>query len=196
MTAKATSSETELSILEHLSRKAADDSYSRRITVLMDEFQHDGPNGTHQCLVFEIMGATAASLVEELPENSPKMLGLVERYPRWVAKGILLHALRGLAFLHRNGVVHGDVQPGNILFSIKNTDAVEEEELRQDEATTAIPAKRVDGKADRWAPTNLYLQQSVHGRLQLDTSLEIKISDLGSCKYYRMFKSCFSNTAT
>lgn len=92
-------------------------------------------------------------------ENNLRMLVLVERHPKWMAQKILTHALHGLAFLHRNDIVHSDVQPGNLLFSVSNIDSVEEEELRQDEATTAFPVQRVDGKTDRWALTKLYLQQ-------------------------------------
>jgi serine/threonine protein kinase len=180
MIAKANSSVTELSILEKISSAASKDPDSKHITILLDEFQHEGPNGKHQCLVFEAMGATAASLVEELPENKPKMYGKVERYPKWIAKKILLHALRGLAFLHRNGVVHGDIQPGNLLFSIQGIDNIEEDELVQNESTTAIPLQRLDGKMDRWAPKNLYLQQSLHDRVELTTELVVKLSDLGS----------------
>jgi serine/threonine protein kinase len=180
MIAKAASSTTELSILEKISSVASEDPDSQHITVLLDEFQHEGPNGKHQCLVFEAMGATVASLVEELPENKPKMYGKVERYPKWMVKKILQHALRGLAFLHRNGVVHGDLQPGNILFSIQGIDNIKEDELMQDESTSAIPVKRLDGKTDRWAPKALYLQQSLHDRIELTTKLLVKLSDLGS----------------
>jgi serine/threonine protein kinase len=180
MIAKANSSATELSIFEKISSVAPKDPDSQHITILLDEFQHEGPNGKHQCLVFEAMGATAASLVEELPENKPKMYGKVERYPKWIAKKILLHALRGLAFLHRNGVVHGDIQPGNLLFSVQGIDNIEEDKLVQDESTTAIPLQRLDGKMDRWAPKNLYLQQSLHDRVELTTRLVVKLSDLGS----------------
>ncbi|KAF2847505.1 kinase-like protein [Plenodomus tracheiphilus IPT5] len=180
MIAKASSSATELSILEKISSVASKDLDSQHITVLLDEFQHEGPNGKHQCLVFEAMGATAASLVEELPENKPKMYGKVQRYPKWIAKKILLHALRGLAFLHRNGVVHGDIQPGNLLFSVEGIDNTKEEELVQDESTTAVPLQRLDGKTDRWAPNNLYLQQSLHDHVKLTPELLVKLSDLGS----------------
>jgi serine/threonine protein kinase len=180
MVAKAVSSATELSILEKISSVASKDPDAQHITILLDEFQHEGPNGKHQCLVFEAMGASVASLVEELPENKPKMYGKVERYPKWMAKKILLHALRGLAFLHRNGVVHGDIQPGNILFSIQGIDNIKEDELVQDESTTAIPVKRLDGKMDRWAPKTLYLQQSLHDRIELNAELLVKLSDLGS----------------
>lgn len=180
MIAKANSSTTELSIFEKISSVTSKDPDSEHLTILLDDFQHEGPNGKHQCLVFEAMGATAASLVEELPENKPKMYGKVERYPKRVAKKILLHALRGLAFLHRNGVVHGDIQPGNLLFSAQGIDDIEEAELVQDESTTAILLQRLDGKMDRWAPKNLYLQQSLHDRVKLTPKLVLKLSDLGS----------------
>lgn len=183
MVAKIASSATELSILKMISSAASEDPDSQHITVLLDEFQHEGPNGKHQCLVFEVMGVTAASLVGELPENNPKMAYKVERYPKWIAKRILLHALKGLAFLHRNGVVHGDFQPGNILFSVKGIDDIKEEELLQDESTTAIPVQRKDGKIDRWAPKTLYLKQSLHHRVELTPELLVKLSDLGSGDY-------------
>jgi serine/threonine protein kinase len=180
MIAKAASSATELFILEKISSVTSKDADSQHVTILLDAFQHEGPNGKHQCLVFEAMGATAASFVEELPENKPKMYGKVERYPKWVAHRILLHALRGLACLHRNGIVHGDIQPGNMLFSVQEIDRIKEDELVQDEAATAIPLQRLDGKMDRWAPKNLYLKQSLHDHVKLTPDLSVKLSDLGS----------------
>jgi len=180
MVAKASSTNKELCILDHLSKLAPEDPNAQHVTVLLDTFQHQGPNGKHECLVFELMGATAASLVEELPENKPMMWGKPQRYPKWMAKKILLDALRGLAFLHKNGVVHGDVQPGNLLFSIEDISSAKEDDLKQDEASTAIPLHRVDGKADRWAPTNLYLKQSLHDHVKLGPELLVKLSDLGS----------------
>lgn len=195
LTAKSSSSSTELSILEHLSEAAPEDPDSFHITQLLDSFKHAGPNGIHQCLVFEPMGATAASLVGELPENKPKMYGKPQRYPKWMAKKILHHALRGLSFLHQNGVVHGDLQPGNLLFSINNIDQVEQQELAQDEAETAIPLVRIDGKTDRWAPTNLYQKQSLHRHVQLDQDLRVTISDLGAGKIIRKRGESLSNTS-
>jgi serine/threonine protein kinase len=189
MIAKATSSATELLILNRLSCLAPKDPDSQHITVLLDAFQHQGPNGKHQCLVFEVMGATAASLVEELPENKPKMLDKVERYTKWMSKKILLHALRGLSFLHRNGIVHGDMQPGNLFFSVQDISPVEEEELAQDEGETVIPSKRLDGKTDKWAPKNLYLKQSLHDHIKLTPQLIVKLSDLGSGEQFELW--CF-----
>ncbi|KAF2012463.1 putative serine protein kinase [Aaosphaeria arxii CBS 175.79] len=180
MIAKAPGTNTELCILDHLSKQAPGDIRAQHVTAPLDIFQHQGINGKHQCLVFELMGGTAASVVEELPENKPKKYGKRQRYPKWMAKRILLHGLRGLAFLHQNGVVHGDVQPGNLLFSIADISPTEEESLKQDEASTAVPVHRVDGKADRWAPKNLYLKQPLYDRVQVGPETCVKLSDLGS----------------
>jgi len=174
--------ETELTILKYLSEKSSEDLDSRHIMTLLDEFQHEGPNGKHQCLVFEPMGATTASLVAELPENKSMVYGKVERYPKWIAKKILAHALRGLAFLHRNGVIHADAQPGNILFSMYDMDSFEENEVKQDEASTRVLVERTDGKTDQWAPQKLFLAQSLHEHINLDSRLVVKLSDLGACK--------------
>lgn len=180
MTAKASTDFSELAILNHLSDASLGDPSAQRLTALLDTFRHQGPNGEHQCLVYELMGTTATTLVEELPENQPKTYMKTQRYPKWMAKRILTHTLHGLAFLHKNGVVHGDVQPGNILFSMQNIDLVPEDELKQDEASTKFPLKRIDGLTDKWAPTNIYVEQSLHDRVQLGPDLDVKLSDLGS----------------
>ncbi|KAH7110901.1 serine protein kinase [Dendryphion nanum] len=189
MVAKASTSNTELDILGHLSKNSQKQGVfqenhqiknNHHVTALLDTFQHHGPNGLHRCLAFEPMGTTAASLVEELPQNKPKKRGKPQRYPKRMAKKILLHVIKGLAWIHQNEVVHGDVQPGNILFSIGDLAPVHEEELKQDEASTAIPLCRVDGRIDCWAPKNLYLKQPLYDRVRLGPDLQVKISDLGS----------------
>ena len=101
------------------------------------------------------MGASAVSLAEEHPHTNLELWDVPYRYPVNMAKKIMVHTLR-LAFLHKHGVVHSDVQPGNLLFSAENLDDLEEHELVQDEIETAIPVQRLDGKTDKWAPCNLY----------------------------------------
>ncbi|KAF2139479.1 uncharacterized protein K452DRAFT_327966 [Aplosporella prunicola CBS 121167] len=180
MIASASTTNTELDILEHLSKRAAKDPNSRHLTVLLDTFIHEGPNGKHRCLVFEPMGTSAASLVRQLPENQPALFGKRQRYPKWMAKNILLHCLRGLAFLHTNGVAHGDVQPGNLLFAINDINSAKENELKQNETDTEVHLRRIDGKKDKWTPTNLYLRQSLHEYVGRGPDLCVKLSDLGS----------------
>lgn len=64
----------------------------------LDHFRHKGPNGTHVCMVFEVLG-----------EN---LLGLIKRHqnkgvPMTVCKQIAKQILLGLDYMHRCcGVIH------------------------------------------------------------------------------------------
>jgi serine/threonine-protein kinase SRPK3 len=73
--------------------------YSKYIVQLLDEFSHQGPNGTHQCLVFELLGPTVDAIVEEIygeelfePEN---ILRLTKQL------------LQAVSFIHEIGYAHG-----------------------------------------------------------------------------------------
>ncbi|OBT71805.1 hypothetical protein VF21_09380 [Pseudogymnoascus sp. 05NY08] len=108
---KPSESPIEQQILQHIAQVAPEEG-NRHITKLLGEFEHQGPNGVHKCLVFEPMG--------------PNMN---VRYPPQMAKSILKQSLQGLAFLHRNGIAHGDFQPGNMLFTLKDIDSKGEDVL-------------------------------------------------------------------
>ena len=181
MVAKDSDVETELDILGHLSARAAGDAYSCHLTTLFDTFMCQSPNGSHRGLVFEPMGSSVASMGERLPENIPQRYDVRVRYPISMARRILLHTLRGLAFLLKNGVTHGDLQPGNILFSIDNIHSISEDDLKQDGSQT-VPLRRVDGKVDRWAPKNLYLEEPLFTYAQPSSGMCVKLSDLGAGK--------------
>ncbi|GJJ15716.1 hypothetical protein Clacol_009994 [Clathrus columnatus] len=177
-TAKASVSETKLGISQFLSQKADIDNRSQYIITLLDTFIHQGPNGTHRCLVFEPMGPSAESI--ELPDQRP--FEIIPSFSKLMVKRIFLHTLRGLAFLHENNIVHGDIQPGNMLFSLNDITGVEENELRQDETIpwSFAPLRRRDGKKDKWAPNKIYLGQSLQQYTLLGPDMKVKLSDLGS----------------
>ncbi|KAI1283497.1 putative serine protein kinase [Xylaria sp. FL0933] len=147
---------------------------SKHITQLLDEFNHQGPNGIHKCLVFEPMGPTVNTMVEELPQFKIKHFDLKIRYPYWMAKGILKQSLQALAFLHKNGIAHGDFQPGNMLFTLHDINSKPEDELRQKEDVQAgsisPPVERLDGKQDKWAPPYLCIAQPLVYPTTLKTS--------------------------
>lgn len=83
---------------------------------LLDTFTHEGPNGTHVCMVFEVLG-----------EN---LLGLIRRYkhrgiPVVFVKQIAKQLLLALDFLHRRcGVIHTDLKPENILIEIGDVEQI------------------------------------------------------------------------
>lgn len=173
---------SELEISARLAEAASDQSTAGHILKLQDVFQQKGPNGTHTCLVFEPMGGTVASMSIYLPPYygvRPKR-GVQVRYPKSMAKRILRHTLLGLSFLHHCGLVHGDIQHGNLLFTISGLDAVDERQLTQDEAYLGKPLERLDGKADRWAPRRLALAQPLWKFANVGPTAYLKISDFGA----------------
>ncbi|OBA24303.1 kinase-like protein [Metschnikowia bicuspidata var. bicuspidata NRRL YB-4993] len=96
----------------------------QHVIQLLDTFTHQGPNGVHVCMVFEVLG-----------EN---LLGLIRRYkhrgiPVVFVKQIAKQLLACLDFLHRMcGVIHTDLKPENVLIEIGDVEQivkmVEEEE--------------------------------------------------------------------
>ncbi|EZG70691.1 protein kinase domain protein, partial [Gregarina niphandrodes] len=76
---------------------------------LVDYFVHEGPHGTHVCMVFEVMG--------------PNLLQLIKQYsfqgiPFDLARKISVHVLVGLDHLHRRcHIIHTDLKPENVLVS-------------------------------------------------------------------------------
>ncbi|RFN45069.1 cmgc/srpk protein kinase [Fusarium flagelliforme] len=176
----------ELEILHHLA-KVAPEHGLQHITQLLAEFNHEGPNGIHKCLVFEPMGPSVNSMVYELPQFKPRKYGMKIRYPPHLAKRILKQSLQGLAFLHKNGVAHGDFQPGNILFAVDSIDSCNEASLRQEESveTNSIspPVERLDGKEDKWAPRYLCVGQPLVAYASLSENLRVKLSDMGGAYF-------------
>ena len=158
------------------------------ITRVLDEFEHRGPNGVHKCLVFEPMGPSVNSMVEELPQFNPRKRWMKVRYPLWMAKSILKQSLQALAFLHENGIAHGDFQPGNILFTLNNIDSTPEDVLRQEEDIQAElispPVQRLDGKEDKWAPRYLCVAQSLVPFTCYTEGFKVKLSDMGGGEFF------------
>ncbi|EGY16331.1 serine/threonine-protein kinase SRPK3 [Verticillium dahliae VdLs.17] len=156
---------------------------ARHVTQLLDEFEHSGPNGIHKCLVFEPMGPSVNSMVEELPQFNPRKWGMKVRYPPQMARSILKQSLQGLEFLHGNGIAHGDFQPGNILFALNNIDSKPEDVLRQREDVQAMSisdtVRRLDGKQDKWAPHYLCVGQPLVRFTSYAEDFKIKLSDMG-----------------
>ena len=64
-----------------------------------DDFKVEGPNGTHQCIVSEVLGPSIGTDVDEIYDE--------EWYPIEIAKMLVAQVIRGVAYLHSCGVVHG-----------------------------------------------------------------------------------------
>ncbi|KAI1746024.1 serine protein kinase [Xylaria scruposa] len=190
--ATGTESEKELRILRHVFRVAPVRA-ARYITRLLDEFEHVGPNGLHTCLVFEPMGPTVNSMVEELPQFKPRKFGMKVRYPPQMARAILKQSLEGLAFLHGIDIAHGDFQPGNMLFALDDIDSQPEDLIFQKlvvkdgtiTGSISPPVKRLDGKLDRWAPRYLCVGKPLADFTNYTDNLKIKLSDMGGAYFFQ-----------
>ncbi|KZT33954.1 kinase-like protein [Sistotremastrum suecicum HHB10207 ss-3] len=93
----------------------------RHVISLLDHFRHQGENGTHVCMVFEVLG-----------EN---LLGLIKRHqnkgvPMHLVKQIAKQVLLGLDYMHRQcGMIHTDLKPENVLICIDDVETVVKAEL-------------------------------------------------------------------
>jgi len=101
----------------------------QHIVSLLDHFEHSGPNGVHECLVFEALGESVLSTIKRYQYR-----GL----PIHIVKQITKQVLLGLDYLHREcGVIHTDLKPENVLISIDNAEEVIAE-------SSSSPPKEVD----------------------------------------------------
>jgi serine/threonine-protein kinase SRPK3 len=66
---------------------------------MLDHFQLDGPNETHDCLVLELLGPSVPDLLDARFHD--------ERLPGKLAKDIAKQALLGLNYLHQQKIGHG-----------------------------------------------------------------------------------------
>lgn len=63
---------------------------------LLDHFTVVGPNGTHDCLVLELLGPSVSEVAERFG-----------RLPPDIAKSTAYQALLGIDFLSRQKIAHG-----------------------------------------------------------------------------------------
>lgn len=66
---------------------------------MIDDFNLEGPNGTHHCLVLELLGPSVSDVTDaRFPDG---------RLPGKLAKTIAKQALSGLDLLHHQKIGHG-----------------------------------------------------------------------------------------
>ncbi|EPS35761.1 hypothetical protein H072_10753 [Dactylellina haptotyla CBS 200.50] len=177
--AKDSVEDQEFAVLNPLKNSKVPNLGREHVICLKDSFYHQGPNGNHHCLVFELLGDDIYSALEDYSCEMTGSGTRLTKFPKPVAKKILKDVLLGLNFLHQNGITHGDLQPGNFLSSIEGLDNLGAEDLDVKVEDVAVEVKRLDGKLDKWAPKYLAMP-----RLLVQTDqwpvFPVKISDLGA----------------
>lgn len=155
---------------------------SQYLVALCDFFKIKGPNGEHGCFVFDPMGPDLTSLLKRYPEfqiGEP----WERRFSKQFAKEALLDIVRALDFLHSHGVVHGDVHLGNILSNIRHLDVnITSKKMLQQPVGDGRSLRRLDGKADLWAPSYLLEPSPLYAHFSFDIDPLVVVTDLGAGK--------------
>ena len=100
ITADSSKQSPELRNLLSLAGYCQERLHSKYIVQLLDHFFHQGPNGTHQCLVFELLGPTVDTVVQMVHEVGDVL------EPETILR-ISEQLLEAIAFIHEIGYAHG-----------------------------------------------------------------------------------------
>ena len=160
----------------------------RHVVGFRDSFEVLGPNGRHTCLVMDPMGPHISALLKRRPEFQDRTLEPWDRRPRFpkpLAHRVLRDTLLGLHTLHQQGIVHGDLHPGNILAtitipSLSNPPGLGVVLDLQQPPSEGNLLYRLDGKVDRWAPLYLLEPAPLQDLVSFQLDPVVKIADLGA----------------
>ncbi|KAG5643359.1 hypothetical protein DXG03_001041 [Asterophora parasitica] len=83
---------------------------AEHVVKILDLFKIDGPNGTHRCIVTELLGPSLDCDDYIFIDESSDL----EEFPPYIARRMRVQIAHGLAYLHKCGIVHGDLHKGNV----------------------------------------------------------------------------------
>ncbi|KAK9234916.1 CMGC/SRPK protein kinase [Lipomyces kononenkoae] len=113
---------------------------SQHVMRMLDNFDLEGPNGTHKCLVFELLGPSIPDTIYARCRDG--------RLPGKLAKVIAKQALLGLDTLHQQKIGHGDIHTRNLAFTMPCMDDIPAGEFIEMLGKPEIGhVRRSDGKA-------------------------------------------------
>ncbi|KAE9371863.1 kinase-like protein [Stipitochalara longipes BDJ] len=124
MTSDSRMDSHELPRLLDLAIHAKGNLASKYIVQLLDGFNHPGPNGIHQCLVFELLGPCVDQVLSDHRDEGEPL------EPKMILR-MCEQVLEAVAFMHEAGFCHGDISTRNIAFKCNQAAHLPEEEFFQ-----------------------------------------------------------------
>ncbi|KAJ9362140.1 hypothetical protein DTO027B9_571 [Paecilomyces variotii] len=138
---------------------------------MLDDFDLQGPNGTHKCLVFELLGPNIPDMIDaRFPDG---------RLPGQLAKAIAKQALFGLDILHQQNIGHGDFHTRNLAFTMPSMDISEEEFIELLGTPEISYVQRSNGKALEPNIPEYIVRPASYRTFPWRSSNSIKIVDFG-----------------
>lgn len=143
--------------------------------MLKDYFTIDGPNGTHDCLAYEVLGPSIARvLADSAGADTTAYLTLSS------ARKVIYQILLGLDHMHSVGLVHGDIYSSNVLFTVRDLSHEPLDVVCQPQSQVSDEVRRLKGPREPGDPRHLTLDWPLNH--YLSTEGNVKLIDLGNSK--------------
>ena len=140
---------------------------AKHVCIKTDSFSFKGPNGTHLCLVFKPLGRSFEEVIDSAsrcardPTYNPGKYG-TRNWPTIFAREACYQLVLSLDYLHSQGIMHRDIQPGNIHLDLTyDLDALTKDEIQHDvwdDDDEASKGNQNTMSASAWADMNFSRQ--------------------------------------
>ncbi|KAM0209687.1 hypothetical protein ACHAQD_011028 [Fusarium lateritium] len=163
----------ELDILRVLSTLPMNHPGSPHVNRMLDYFTLFGPNGSHDCLVLELVGPNVADTVDLRCKD--------DRLPGELAKSFAMQTLQGLEFLAAHDIAHGDLHTRNLAIDVPGLDSLSEEDFiaRLGTPDTGAVTKADGGPLPLNVPTHITRPAFFRRSDTMLPNSSIKIIDFG-----------------